>query len=86
MNRAERSVWRVVVYTYAGARDAGRKVQEINRAWPNLHAEVFSISGDNPPYLVTIGGRMAREEALNLQRKALAAGLPKDAYVQNYSH
>jgi hypothetical protein len=85
-NRSARPVWRVIVYTYGGPQDARRKVQEINAKWADFQAEVFPVSGDKTGYLVAIGGAMTREDALRMRLKALAAGLPQDTYVQNYSH
>src|SRR5271165_2997952 len=38
----QRSIWRVVVYTYSTAAEAERKAAAINRRWPELHASVFS--------------------------------------------
>jgi len=78
-------VWRVVAYTYAGLAAAEKKAQAINRKWPQFRAEVFSPRPDRGPYLVALGGRMTREEAFRLQRRALAQGLPRDTFARNYT-
>ena len=79
------NIWRVVLYTYNRLPDAEKKARDINARHSSLHAEVFSPSGGGSPYLVTTGGHMNRDEALQARRKALAAGMARDAYIQNYS-
>lgn len=81
-----RTMWRVVTYTYSHAKDAEHKAEHINAEWPDLRAEVFSPNGEEaPPYLVVLGGRMQREEAMQLRDEARAKGLPRDTYAQNFS-
>jgi eukaryotic-like serine/threonine-protein kinase len=46
---------------------------------------VFTPADKKGRYLVTLGGPMSREDAILLQQKALAAGLPDDVSVQNYT-
>jgi hypothetical protein len=79
------NVWRVILYTYNRLPDAERKAKDINARHSSLHAEVFSPSGSGSPYLVTTEARPSREEALQARRKAFGAGMPRDAYIQNYS-
>ena len=82
----ERTVWRVVVYTYNAVRDAERKATAINRKWPGFHAEVFAPKGrDNPPYLVAVGGRMDRLEAARMLQRARSRGLPRDTFMLNFA-
>jgi hypothetical protein len=45
---------------------------------------VFSTKEKKGYYLVSLGGRMTREDALRRQKKARAEGLARDVYVQNY--
>jgi hypothetical protein len=78
-------VWRVVSFTFSAYAAAQKKAQQINEKWPSLHAEVFKPRSRHTVYLVALGGRMTREEALRVQRDARAQGLPRDTYVQNYS-
>jgi hypothetical protein len=80
---AERSVWRVVAYTYKGQTKAEDMVAKINGQHSDLGAEVFSPrSGD---YLVTVGGAMDHSGATKMLDKARRMGLPADSYVQNFS-
>ena len=82
----ERSVWRVIAYTYNALRDAQKKVLAINRRWPGLNAEVFAPKGEaHPPYLVALGGRMNRMDAARLLQKARSRGLPRDTFILNFS-
>jgi hypothetical protein len=78
-------MWRVIAYTYTSRAAAEKKARAINGKWPDLLTEVFVPGGANGLYLVALGGRMTREEALNLQRRAQGKGIPRDSYVQNYS-
>jgi hypothetical protein len=80
------AVWRVVSYTFNQAKDAQKKANSINEKWPTLHAAVFAPEPGRSPYLVALGGRMTRDEAMRLRRKAVAAGLPRDTYAQNFRH
>ncbi len=78
--------WRVVLYTYHSQDDARRKANSLNSSHPTLRCEVFSPSGSGSPYLVVAGGRMSRDQAAQLRRKAVSLGLPHDSYIQNYKH
>jgi len=78
-------IWRVIAFTYRSKGAAEKKVEQLNQNHPNLHAAVFSPSGRHGYYLVSLGGRMTRDEAVRLQRSARGKGLPRDLYVQNYS-
>lgn len=79
-------IWRVVVYTYDRRPDAENRARSLNQKYPNFRAEVFSPSGDAGPYLVVIGGAMDRDQASALRTRAIASGLPRDTYMQNYNH
>ena len=79
----ERSVWHVVAYTYNSQTTAQQAAAELSKRFPQLEPQVFSPSG-HEPYLVTLGGGMTREQAFTRRDAALAAGLPKDTYAQNY--
>jgi eukaryotic-like serine/threonine-protein kinase len=78
------SVWRVVLYTYNHEADAQKMAQSINQKHAGLGAEVFAPKENVGPYLVVIGGKMNREEAVKLRRKAVGQGLPHDSYIQNF--
>jgi eukaryotic-like serine/threonine-protein kinase len=75
-------IWRVVVFTYSTAEDAQSRARLINEKHPELQAQVFSPDGSL--YLVTLGGRMQRDEAARLRQQALRLGMPRDTYIQNY--
>jgi hypothetical protein len=79
-----RADWRVVAYTYNHVSQAQAKVKTIEKKHAALKPEVFTPNG-LPPYLVTLGGAMSREEAMTLKTQARAEGFPRDLYVQNYS-
>jgi len=81
--RAE-PVRRVVVYTFNRQEDAEKKARAVNAKHSHLEAQVFSPRGHSGPYLVTIGGRMTREDARRFRSKGLGSGMPRDSYVQNY--
>ena len=75
--------WRVVAFTYNHEDQARQKADALTKAHPNLQMGVFTPNG-RPPYLVTVGGPMSREQAFALAGKAKRAGLPRDTYAQNY--
>jgi hypothetical protein len=80
---SERSVWHVVVYTYTHESAAQRKAAEMAAQYPQFQPQVFSPTG-HAPFLVVLGGGMNRQDAFTRREAALAAGLPKDTYAQNY--
>lgn len=82
---ADRSVWRVVAYTYKGQTKAEDMVAQINGKHADLGAEVFSPPRQSGEYLVTVGGAMDRAAATKMLDKARRLGLPADTYLQNFS-
>lgn len=78
------AVWRVVVFTYNRQADAQKKAQLVNKRHPDLGARVFTPHRDASPYLVTVGGRMTKEQAARLRQRIIRLGLPRDSYIQNY--
>jgi eukaryotic-like serine/threonine-protein kinase len=79
----ERSIWHVVVYTYLHEEAAQRKAAELAAKYSQFAPQVFSPTG-HAPYLVALGSGMSRQDAFSRREAALAAGLPKDTYMQNY--
>jgi eukaryotic-like serine/threonine-protein kinase len=77
-------VWRVVVFTYSRQPDAAKKANSLNEKHPQLDAKVFSPAGHGSLYLVTIGGKMSRPDAMRMRQQAIHLGLPRDSYIQNY--
>ena len=76
-------MWHVVVYTYNYEKTAQHTAAELAAKFPQLEPQVFSPSG-HAPYLVALGGGMTREQAFERREAALAAGMPRDTYMQNY--
>jgi hypothetical protein len=83
---ANGNVWRTVLYTYNRQALADEKAKALNAQHANLHAEVFSPSGNGGPYLVCAGGRMSREDANQMRKRAVGLGMPRDSYIQNFKH
>jgi hypothetical protein len=79
------AAWRVIAFTYRSRDAAEKKTRLLNELHPGLKAAVFSPAGQRGYYLVSLGGRMTRDDAIRLQRSARGQGLPRDVYVQNYS-
>jgi hypothetical protein len=82
---AGREIWRVIAFTYRTRDAAARKAHQLNADHPDLNASVFEPEDKRGYYLVALGGRMAHDDAVRLQRSARGKGLPRDLYVQNYS-
>jgi hypothetical protein len=81
---AGKAMWRVIAFTYRTRAGAVKKADQVNRRHPDLEARVFSTKEKKGYYLISLGGRMTREDALRRQKKARAEGLARDVYVQNY--
>jgi hypothetical protein len=79
-----KAMWRVIAFTYRTRAAAEKKVQQLNEYHPGLNAAVF-LPKRQVYYLVSLGGRMTREDAVRLQHTARGKGLPRDLYIQNYS-
>ncbi len=77
------TVWRVIAYTYNRRDAAEGKAALLNRRFPDFSAQVWSRSGERP-FLVTLGGGMAKDQAFALRAKARHAGVAPDVYAQNY--
>jgi len=78
-------LWRVIAYTYNREEQAKEKAQSVASHDPGLSPEVFTPTG-KAPYLVSLGGPMSYDDATAFRKKAIAAGLPHDTYIQNYTH
>jgi hypothetical protein len=78
-------VWRVVAWTYSSREAAEKKARSLNRQSPEWKASVFAPNGNRGPYFVSLGGRMSRAEALELQKRARSRGLPRDTFARNFS-
>jgi hypothetical protein len=79
------NVWRTVLYTYNRQSVADEKAKALNEQYADLHADVFSPSG-RAPYLVCAGGRMSREDAVQMRKRVIGLGMPHDSYIQNFKH
>ena len=47
---------------------------------------MFSLAGDAAPYMVVVGGSMSRDQAKSFRQIAVNSGMPRDAYLQNFTH
>jgi eukaryotic-like serine/threonine-protein kinase len=81
---APESRWRVIAFTYALRAVAENKAKELNQKYPQFRVEVFMPASEHGPFLISLGGRMTRDQALRLQQKAKAGGFPRDTFVRNF--
>jgi len=81
---AGQGTWRVIAYTYRSHDAAARKADSINQRHADLAATVFSPPDKRGYFLVALGGRMSRHDAVRLQGKARAERLARDVYVKNF--
>ncbi len=81
----ERTIWRVVVYTYRSQKLAEEKASQISGKYPDLSASVFSPAGHSDTYLVILGGTMDRQQSFDMRAKALRDGMPGDTYARNFA-
>jgi hypothetical protein len=77
----------VVSATYTRKADAERRAHSISSKWPRFKADIYSPPGDEerPYYLVIIGSNLSQKAAVEVQQRAIAAGLPGDTYIQQVS-
>jgi eukaryotic-like serine/threonine-protein kinase len=80
----ERSIWRVVVYTYRGQTKAADAVSQISGQHSDLKISVFNPAGSNV-YMVVVGGAMDHSHAAQMLDKARREGLPQDTYIRNFT-
>ena len=71
----------VIVATYNRLLDAEKRAHSITSRFPKFPATVLAPHEPNPPYFVTIGANLSKDDAFRLQKRARAAGLPRDTYV-----
>ena len=81
---AGKGMWRVIAFTYRNKAGASKKASQVNKRHPEFDARVFAPKEKKGYFLVALGGRMSREDAVRLQKKARTEGVARDVYVQNY--
>ena len=77
-------MWRVIAFTYRNRAGASKKASQVNKPHPDSKRESFPPKEKKGYFLVALGGRMSREDAVRLQKKARTEGVARDVYVQNY--
>jgi hypothetical protein len=77
-------IWRVIAFTYNRRDEAAAKAASINARFPGVNAQVWSRTGKRP-FLVTLGGELAKGPAFAMRAKARHMGVARDVYAQNYS-
>ena len=81
-------VWFVIVAEHAKLEDAKAQAASIagNQRWRDFRARVYAPFGkEKPGYSVVIGANMTFEDATQLQKKALDAGLPDNTQVWSFA-
>jgi hypothetical protein len=78
------AMWRVIAFTYKAYDDAAMMADQINQRHPDFQAAVFSPPDKQGYFLVSLGGRMSREDAVRLQDKVRAEGLSRDVYIKKF--
>jgi hypothetical protein len=81
---ARQGMWRVIAFTTRTREDAARKAGQVNQSHPDFAAKVFTPPEKKGLFLVALGGRMSREDALRVQNKARAARVSRDVYVKKF--
>jgi hypothetical protein len=76
--------WYVVAATYTQRKDAEKRAHSITSRWPRFKAEILSPSVEDAKsyYLVIIGSNLSQKDAVAVQQRAIAAGMPVDTYIQ----
>ena len=76
--------WFVVVASYAKESDAAQQAQSLNHRFPHFKASVFPPSPIDTHYIVIIGSGLSEQAADALRQRAVASGLPGDAYIKRF--
>ena len=77
-------MWRVIAFTTRAREDAAKKAAQVNQGHPDFTATVFTAPEKKGLFLVALGGRMSREDALRVQKKARAERVSRDVYVKKF--
>jgi serine/threonine protein kinase len=78
------AMWRVIAFTYKAYDDAAVMADQINQRHPDFQAAVFSPPEKKGYFLVSLGGRMTREDAVGLQGRVRAESLSRDVYIKKF--
>ncbi len=78
----EGRVWRLVLYTYSQPELAQKMVKQLRRRHNSWQPEVFNP--EKGVYMVTLGGRMTKEDAQRFKSRVQGKGIPSDAFIRNY--
>ena len=78
------AMWRVIAFTYKAYDDAAMMADQINQRHPDFQAAVFSPPDKQGFFLVSLGGRMTREDAVGLQDRVRAESLSRDVYIKKF--
>ena len=81
---AATAMWRVIAFTYKAYDDAAMMADQINQRHPDFQAAVFSPSDKQGYFLLSLGGRMTREDAVGLQDRVRAESLSRDVYIKKF--
>jgi hypothetical protein len=81
---AATAMWRVIAHTYKAYDDAAMMVDQINQRHPDFQAAVFSPPEKKGYFLVSLGGRMSRGDAVRLQGRARAESLARGVYIKKF--
>ncbi|HEB36127.1 hypothetical protein LCGC14_0953040 [marine sediment metagenome] len=77
-------VWFVIVGSHPELEDARNQAHQIDQRGEDFEAEVYAPYDDNPNYSVVIGANLTYEEAKELKKRAIEAGLPKDTHLWTF--
>lgn len=78
-----KNIWFVIIGSHLKLEDAEQQVKDIikNEKWKDFKPEIYEPYGDNQYYGVVIGANLTQKEAVELKKRAISLGLPKDTYL-----
>ncbi len=79
-----KNLWFVIAGSHQNVEDARAQAEQITRRGKGFKAEVYAPYSGNPYYAVVVGAYLARDEAQQMQQKAVTSGLPKDTFVWTF--
>jgi len=80
--RKSAGTWSVILAAYNSRDAAEKRVQSIAKRWPNFHVTLSEAKSEKVHYIVTLGQGLSQDEAEALRKRAVASGMPRDAYIK----
>ncbi|MDP9054364.1 MAG: hypothetical protein M3N93_08710 [Acidobacteriota bacterium] len=76
--------WAVIVAAYGSREAAAKRMNSMARKWPAFKVAILEPGGEKARFIVVLGHDLSEPEAEALRKRAIGAGLPRDAYIKKF--